>query len=339
MSWIKRLFVLLVGYGFIAGIFGFLLVLLIAPISVYLNHNDVKTDNGFLTRVQKLTYPYVRNMWNSQSECVSLDPVVVYKPSLTPCTFTNIEFDTELIFTETGRAHPGLAASGSPIAVIGDSHAMGWGVGDTETFSYLLQQQTGRAVYNLGVGSYATERSVRRLIDMPGFEDVTTIILQYGDNDLVENQNFPIDSAHWVSVFGQKFAEGDLRERTYFQKLSFAYPVVTKEVLQRLVEIPMEMLGAEVTTPKDLPADHSGPLQNVLSAFGQELAGRELILFYVNGHGVRINDLEVTLEDQGIPVKYIDLGLDPDQHFYELDDHLNATGHKHIAEQLLSNFF
>ena len=339
MSWIKALLVRLIGYGFIAGVFGLLLVFLIAPVSVYLNHADIKTDNDFLKRVKNLTYPYVRNMWNSQRECVSLDPVVVYKPAVGPCTFKNAEFDTVLTFADTGRVHPGLEASGPPIAVIGDSHAMGWGVGDKQTFSYLLEQHTQRPVYNLGVGSYATERSLRRLVQLPDFESVKTIILQYGDNDLAENQNFPIDSAYWVDVFEQKFSEGDLRERSYFEKLRFAYPLVTTELLQRVGQIPLGLLGFETGEEAAPPVDHSGPLEAVLNAFSSELAGRQIILFYANGHGVQIEDLDVTLDAPEATLTYIDLGLDPDQHFFDLDDHLNAAGHRHIAERLIASFF
>jgi hypothetical protein len=339
MNWIKRGLVLLIGYGLIFGLLGFVLVLFVAPVSVYLNHNGVYTDSGVLSRVQRLTYPYVRNFWNAQRECVALDPVLVYKPAVGTCNFQNIEFDTVLTFSDTGRVHPGLDGTGAPIAVIGDSHAMGWGVGDTETFSYLLQEHTGQPVLNLGVGSYATERSLRRMLQLPQYQEVETIILQYGDNDLAENQNFPIDPAHWVAVFEDKFEEGDLRERTYFQKLAFAYPVVTTELLQRLVEIPAAILGLD-GPPEDAPSvDHSGPLQTVLEAFADDLAGRRIILFYVNGYGVRIADLEVSLDAQGVPVEYIDLGLDPEQHFFFLDDHLNAAGHKQIADTLIERFF
>ncbi len=339
MNLIKRALVELIGYGVIFGMFGLLLLLLIAPISVYLNHHNVRTDSGVLMRVQKLSYPFVRDMWNAQRECVDLDPVVVYKPSIGACTFNNIEFETTLTFTETGRVHPGLAASGPAIAVIGDSHAMGWGVGDSETFSHLLQQDTGRPVYNLGVGSYATERSLRRLFQLPEYQNVDTIILQYGDNDLEENQNFPIDPAHWVSVFEEKFAEGDLRERSYFQKLSFAYPLVTTDLLARVFGLPLAILGLDGDAPESGPVDHSGPLQSILNAFSAELEGRRIILFYVNGYGVPIADLEVTLENTSTPLSYMNLGLDPEQHFFFMDDHLNATGHRHIADQLVTTHF
>ncbi|MFP5462523.1 MAG: CidA/LrgA family protein, partial [Gammaproteobacteria bacterium] len=48
--------------------------------------------------------------------------------------------------------------AGTGIVVIGDSHAMGWGANDEETFAAQLQALSGRPVYNLGVASYGTAR-------------------------------------------------------------------------------------------------------------------------------------------------------------------------------------
>ena len=47
------------------------------------------------------------------------------------------------------------------ILVLGDSIAMGWGVNDYETFSYLLEKNLKMKVYNLGVSSYGTIREIK----------------------------------------------------------------------------------------------------------------------------------------------------------------------------------
>ena len=77
----------------------------------------------------------------------------------------------------------GIKPSGRGIAIVGDSHAMGWGVNDEETFAAVLQRIANRPVYNLGVGSYATERELIRLeksgllnqVD-PSFWPITVVI-------------------------------------------------------------------------------------------------------------------------------------------------------------------
>ena len=78
--------------------------------------------------------------------------------------FNNIEFKTIISFDEFGRTsdHP-INNDSNGIAVLGDSFAMGWGVNDKETFSYLLEKKINRPVYNLGVSGYGTIRELIRL--------------------------------------------------------------------------------------------------------------------------------------------------------------------------------
>ena len=49
------------------------------------------------------------------------------------------------------------------IAVLGDSHAMGWGVNDDETFSAVLEKKIDKPVYNLAVSGYGTIREFNKI--------------------------------------------------------------------------------------------------------------------------------------------------------------------------------
>ena len=88
------------------------------------------------------------------------------------------------------------------IAVLGDSHAMGWGVNDNETFSHFLAEKIKRPVYNLAVSSYGTKREIIRLEKSGLLEKIDTIIIQYCFNDVGENQNFKFEP---YNVSKQKF--------------------------------------------------------------------------------------------------------------------------------------
>ena len=57
-----------------------------------------------------------------------------------------------LNFSPEGR-YTGAKPEGMGIAVLGDSHAVGWGIGDEETFSVKLQRLSARPVYDLAVPS------------------------------------------------------------------------------------------------------------------------------------------------------------------------------------------
>jgi hypothetical protein len=122
------------------------------------------------------------------------DNILIYTPSLGDCNFKNIEFDTVLNFDDFERSNGrNVNFNGKKIAVIGDSHTMGWGVEDNETFSAILEESIKQKVYNLGVSSYATERKFIRLINHSNFKKIETIFAQYCDNDFSENTNFPVN--------------------------------------------------------------------------------------------------------------------------------------------------
>ena len=52
---------------------------------------------------------------------------------------------------------------GARVIVLGDSHAMGWGVEDYDTFRQCTGLEFGYETVNLGVSSYGTVRELRRL--------------------------------------------------------------------------------------------------------------------------------------------------------------------------------
>src|SRR5688572_30127817 len=79
--------------------------------------------------------------------------------------------------------------SGGPKLVLGDSHAMGWGVEQGQTFAQIIEGSTGKRVLNAAISSYGTAREMimLRRIDR---RSVGLIILQYCSNDFVENRYF-----------------------------------------------------------------------------------------------------------------------------------------------------
>ena len=80
-------------------------------------------------------------------------------------TFYNaFQISTSLTFDENGRYSNNYRdLTKKSIVVLGDSHAMGWGVNDNETFSYLLESKINRPVYNLSISGFGTVRQLIRL--------------------------------------------------------------------------------------------------------------------------------------------------------------------------------
>ena len=116
--------------------------------------------------------------------------MLIFIPEETSCEFKNFEYNTVLTFDKYGRYSNHPIERGPGIAVLGDSHAMGWGVNDSETFSAILEGKIDKPVYNLAVSGYGT---IRKLIRFEKFElanSVDTVIIQYTYNDWGENNSY-----------------------------------------------------------------------------------------------------------------------------------------------------
>lgn len=72
------------------------------------------------------------------------------------------------------------------IVVLGDSHAMGWGVKQEEAFVELLEKSTCKKVLNTPISTYGTAREFKLLQQVN--TSLQYIIVQYCDNDYEENQ-------------------------------------------------------------------------------------------------------------------------------------------------------
>ena len=156
-KFLAKLIIFLISY--------FLICAIIYFVSYFSLTKKIFIDVPGFRAVQKSLYygPYLE-VWQNKLECVTYDESLIYVPRIGSCRHRNVEFNTILNFTERGRLMPDIInKNNKPIIVLGDSHAMGWGVNDNETFSYILQNLSRTPVYNLAVSSYGTVREVIRL--------------------------------------------------------------------------------------------------------------------------------------------------------------------------------
>lgn len=259
--------------------------------------------------------------WLGIPGCITPDPDLIYVPAIGTCAFDDIEFQTTLTFTAEGRA-TGPKPAGTGIAVIGDSHAMGWGANDEETFAAQLQALSGRPVYNLGVASYGTARELIRLQKSGVLGKVDTVILQYCNNDKSENLQF--DTASKQALHDKVFV-----------------PPQTPVPPNRLAQLadgygyalaaPFRSLSESLRRKNFEP--HYAALMPVLDKHRDLLAGKRVIIFYANPYGQRYRNFP-SGPDATLPnVEFVDLGLTPADH-RKLDNHMTPAGHRKAAERL-----
>ncbi len=124
-----------------------------------------------------------------QTDSARWDPVLGYILKPGRSTFGNPEFSTEVSVNSAGLRDDEESLREPEVIVAGDSEAMGWGVGQTESFPYLLKGLTGKKVLNTGIASYGTAREMmlaRRFFS----PRLKFFIIQYSENDYNENLAF-----------------------------------------------------------------------------------------------------------------------------------------------------
>ena len=265
----------------------------------------------------------LRNIWQGHKECVEFDETLIYKPQVGRCHFTNPEFDTTLTFDGEGRVAPYEAASSRAIAVLGDSHAMGWGVQDSETFAATLQQDTGIRVYNLAVASFGTRRELLRLEKSGLADKVDVVIIQYCDNDLSENLHFKI--------------EGQEKARARFDGIFMPHasswgnvPSVLQGLGYSIAEPFLALKRKFQPDPDFLP--HYEELIRALKEF-PSVMGKRVVVFYSNPYGKRFANYREG-EDPHYPnIIFANLDLGATDYF-SIDGHLTRSGHNKIHNKL-----
>lgn len=292
---------------------------------------SVLIDLPWFAATQKSLYRkgigHSRKNWIAQPECIAPDPDLIYVPAKGSCQFEDIEFKTTLNFDETGR-YTGPKPVGAGIAVIGDSHAMGWGVNDEETFAAQLQALSGRPVYNLGVASYGTARELLRLEKSGLLDKVDTIILQYCNNDLGENLKFDTASKKELhdKIFGQNGAPTALQQQSQLAFIAKGYGLALAAPFRAL---------SERLRRKDFTR-HYEALTGILARHGDKLNGKRVIVFYSNTYGQKFRNYPAG-QDARLPnVYFFDPAMSRSD-YHELDDHLTPEGHRKVAEYLYSH--
>ncbi|MEW6132425.1 MAG: SGNH/GDSL hydrolase family protein [Pseudomonadota bacterium] len=291
----------------------------------------VLIDMPWFAATQKSLYRkgigYSRKNWIAQPECIAPDPDLIYVPAIGSCRFEDIEFKTTLNFDETGR-HTGPRPAGAGIAVIGDSHAMGWGVNDEETFAAHLQTLSKRPVFNLGVASYGTARELLRLEKSGLLNRVDTIILQYCNNDLGENLKFDTASKQELRdrIFGRNAAPATQQQTGRLAFIAKGYGLALAAPFRAL---------SERLRRKDFTR-HYEALIGILARHGDKLNGKRVIVFYSNTYGQKFRNYPEG-QDARLPnVYFVDPGMSRSD-YHELDDHLTPEGHRKVAEYLYSH--
>ena len=325
MSLILKKIFKAIGYIFFFLINYIFICFLIYICSAFLLIKNIKPNNILIKEYQRNFYQKsgLMNIWQANPNCIEFDKKIIFKPKETTCDFNNLEFKTSLTFDENGRYSNNFRdLTKKSVVVLGDSHSMGWGVNDNETFSYLLENEINRPVYNLSISGFGTIRQLIRLKNSKLLENTDTILIQYCFNDFGENQGFNINLAEQEAL--EKFnLMQSIRKVNFFTKL--------KKSIRYSATIPIDIIKKKnkLTTF----SHHKEQLIKNLKQF-PELDNKKIIIFYVNGFDMFFYDFPNTQSPEMNNVRFYDVNL-RESDFFHIDGHLNNQGHKNIAARLV----
>ncbi len=299
----------------------------------------------------EVLYSWQRQIIQYSRSCARYDPGLGYtlRPGL--CTFSNPEFSNEFRINRLGLRDDEISLDAPRIVVLGDSFAMGWGVDRQQAFPQLLEASLGTPVLNAALSSYGTAREGLLLarIDLSRLE---LLVIQYGANDFEENRSYRDSGDHLGVSSSERYQR---RVEAYEQERRYHFgSYLWKLTITRLVE-PMLFAVAKSLFPdraapteeEVLPADRQQAelFLHVLETSMRDLLPERVLVLELNTYAETdstfITELAARLRATSAHplssrIEAIDVSgrLTPD-HYYRLDDHLNAAGHQEVTAAIL----
>jgi lysophospholipase L1-like esterase len=282
-----------------------------------------------------------RNYLQMDPTAMRWDPKLSYTLRPGEFRFSNTEYDTAYRVNSLGVRDDEASLARPEIVVLGDSFAMGWGVEQDEAFPQVLERLLGRKVLNTAISSYGTVRELRMLARV---DTAATrwLVIQFCNNDYYENKRFDDEGPDVLPHPQQEFdnvVETYRRERRYWPG--------------RYTASLFGQRWARLTGPPSSDPDPAKPetqrlqarlLLKVLAGSPVDLTRFRIVLYELNAHnsycGMFTPHLREALRDPSLPehlrrMVVLDLASEiGPQHWYILDDHLRASGHRLIAERL-----
>lgn len=271
--------------------------------------------------------------------CAQYDATLGYTLKPGYCSFGGREFMNRYDVNSLGVRDSEAALDYPEVIVSGDSFAMGWGVNQEETFAAQLEKKTGYKGLNTAISSYGTVREMKILQNVQT-DRLKYLIIQYCGNDLEENQAFyahlnrlPIMTSSQYTAYQAAYQDS---QRYFFGKYLWV------KIMKRWKE--MEQKRLQTVVPEN-DKDEQDLFLNAIENSGLDLKNVTIICFVMNGRNPDDNTgfpaaLKKKLATGNYPAYLKNMivldfsdKLQKD-HFYVLDDHLNAKGHRVIADVL-----
>jgi lysophospholipase L1-like esterase len=265
------------------------------------------------------------------------DPELTYTLLPGAFRFVSREFDSLYRVNSEGLRDDEESLDAPEIIVVGDSHAMGWGVEQHETWVHLLEESLGRRILNAGVPSYGTAREMK-LLERLDASRLEVLIVQYCGNDYRENRR-------WVEGGGsiQIMDRGQYRAtvRGHLGRLAYRFGKHTIGIARALLGNSGGIALPSAGEPG--PEDEAEAFLQILASGPLDLDELIVVVLELNANAQNDRDFLGRLEaelagrapGERTRVVTVDVSdvVDEDD-YYILDTHMRPAGHVAVAGRL-----
>jgi hypothetical protein len=276
--------------------------------------------------------------------CARYDPGLGYTLKPGACQFSNREFDVAVRINSAGLRDDEADLRGPDAIVLGDSHAMGWGVQQNESFAELIGSTCAIKVLNAGISSYGTAREMKMLAGLDTSR-LKWLVIQYNQNDLRENFIFTQDGDRIIPMPEPEYAE--LQREAVSRYRYYPGKVVVSFLghLGRGLRVSSRQPDGRPRPPSSIDGEADLFLHALSSAPPLDPGVRVIVIDMMEGARLRqsfLQEVRKRLPGSGLPEPWqsmtlldVSTALQP-QHFFVLDEHPNAAGHRELGRLLSS---
>lgn len=292
---------------------------------VYYDHNDVK--------VIQFSPDYA-----------TYDKDLFYKLKPGKFVFSNREFSNSFYVNSFGLRDDEKSLIKPEIIVLGDSYSMGWGVEQDSSYANLIETQTGLKVLNTGISSYGTAREFL-ILNKTDTDSLKHLIIQYCRNDYFENKEFfqhdslPISSE---TLYNENCASEKRKSKYFiFKHLYYCSKTLGQQLARKIRtktgdknELPKAELNPQEAFLKVVAKMASIIPKNTQITIFTLPAGKNEKVFF-DGLKKQLNEDRFSSFRQRIRLLNMTEHLKK-KHYFILDCHLNAKGHRVLSERIVS---
>jgi hypothetical protein len=250
--------------------------------------------------------------------------------------FTETEFSNEYHINSLGVRDAEASLNAPEIVFLGDSFALGWGVDQGQTFVKLLEDRTHYKTLNTSVPSYGTIREMLMLRKVDRSR-LKCLIIQYCGDDYDENRLYYKNGNRPQIMRAETFQ----KLTTLHSKAKSYYP--GKYIGLKIRKKYGEWIAKHPPSDDDHSLSHVDLFLHALKQNADMLVGLPIIVFEINGINqsntftLELREKKSNPDEPPLIRNLIVLDMTEyldDRHFYVLDGHLNAEGHRIVAHVL-----